>query len=165
MSRPSSLLLASRILLDRILKRRQSMARESHSTECNINGKQFVLWANPDELDLKQAPDLVRFTVDLASREVYVWDYTCAMHTDMSIHLGLEDPYSSPNFLKGASRRGPDGKYCMVESHFLQGFKRSHLTSEERNVLESLLGQDWSWVNQYMEVTAWLESYKERMGI
>jgi hypothetical protein len=141
------------------------MPRESHSTICNINGKQFLLWANPDESDLKQTPDLVRFTVDRACRKVYVWDYTCAMHTDMSIHLGLADPYSSPNFLKGVSRRGPDGKYRMVESHFLQAFKSSHLTEEERKVLRNLLRQDWSWVNQYMEVTAWLESYKERMGI
>jgi hypothetical protein len=152
-------------LLDRILKRRQSMTRECHSIVCNIIGKQFLLWANPDESDLNQTPDLVRFTVDHASRKVYVWDYTCAMHTDMSIHLGLEDPYSSPNFLKGASRRGPDGKYRMVESHFLQAFKSSHLTREERDVLGNLLEQDWSWVNKYMEVTKWLESYKEKMGI
>lgn len=141
------------------------MAGESYSTVCNINGKQFHLWINPDESDLKQTPDLVRFTIDLAGRKVNVWDYTCAMHTDMSIHLGIEDPYSSPNFLKGASRRSPDGKYRMVESHFLQASKSSHLTREERNVLRNLLEQDWTWVNQYMEVTEWLESYTETLGI
>jgi hypothetical protein len=67
--------------------------------------------------------------------------------------------------LKGASRRGQDGKYRMVESHFLQAFKRSHLTKEERNILTNLLAQDWSWVDQYMEVTGWLETYWEAMGI
>lgn len=141
------------------------MAEGSHSTECNINGKQFRLWTNPDESDLKQTPELVRFTVDLISRKVYVWDYTCAMHTDMSMRLGLQDPYSSPNFLKGASRRGQDGKYRMVESHFLQSFKRSRLTKDERNILRNLLEQDWSWVNSYMEVTGWLESYRKARGM
>jgi hypothetical protein len=141
------------------------MAAESNSAACNINGKQFLLWTNPDQSNLRQTPELVRFTVDGTSRKVYVWDYTCAMHTDMSLHLGLNDPYSSPNFLKGASRRGPDGKYRMVESHFLQAFKRSHLTTEERNVLTNLLEQDWSWVDRYMEVNGWLESYRRAMGI
>lgn len=120
------------------------MAEESSTTLCNMNGKQFCLWTNPDESDLKQTPELVRFTVDRGSGNVYVWDYTCAMHTDMSSHLGLKDPYSSSNFLKGASRRGQDGTYRMVESHFLQSFKRSHLTNEERNILKNLLNKTGS---------------------
>ena len=141
------------------------MEGESSSTSCKVNGKQFSLWTNPDESDLKQTPELVRFTVDGVGGKVYVWDYTCAMHTDMSMYLGLNDPYSSPNFLKGASRSGPDGKYRMVESHFLQSFKRGHLTNEERSILGNLLQEDWSWVNQYMEVTEWLESYQQAMEI
>ena len=141
------------------------MAVGGHSTPCNMNGKQFSLWTNPDASDLKQTPELVRFTVDRVSGKVYVWDYSCAMHTDMSSHLGLKDPYSAPNFLKGASRRGQDGKYRMVESHFLQSFKRGHLTKEERSILGNLLQEDWSWVNQYMEVTEWLESYQQAMEI
>jgi hypothetical protein len=141
------------------------MAVESRSTTCNINGKLFRLWTNPDELDLKETPELVRFTVDQVQGTVYVWDYACAMHTDMSIFLGLNDSYSSPDFLKGAARRGQDGKYRMVESHFLQSFRRGHLINEERNILRNLLGHDWSWVNQYIEVTAWLESYRKAMGI
>ena len=141
------------------------MQTESHSTKCNINGEQFLLWTNPDESDLRQTPQLVRFTVDGTSRNLYVWGYTCAMHTDMSMHLDLKDPYSSPNFLKGASRRGHDGKYRMVESHFLLAFKRSHLSTEERSILSNLLEQDWAWVDQYMEVTEWLESYRRAMGI
>ncbi|MGO9569299.1 MAG: hypothetical protein ACLP5H_17320 [Desulfomonilaceae bacterium] len=141
------------------------MAEESSSTICNINGKQFRLWTNPDASDLKKAPDLVRFTADGTCGAVYVWDYTCAMHTDMSMHLRLNDCYSCSDFLKGALRRGPDGKYRMVESHFLQSFKRPRLTNEEQNILINLLEQDWSWVNQYMEVTGWLESYRRAMGI
>jgi hypothetical protein len=141
------------------------MSRDSTRTSCTINGKHFILWTNPGEFDLKHTPDLVRFTADGTSRVLYVWDYSCAMHTDMSMQLGLSDPYSSPNFLKGASRRGQDGKYRMVESHFLQSFKRSHLTQAERNILRNLLNQDWSWMNQYMEVTEWLASYRKAMGI
>lgn len=141
------------------------MAAQSHSTVCNMNGKQFCLWINPRTSALKQTPELVRFTADSIRGKVYVWAYPCAMHTDMSLQLGLKDPYSSPNFLKGASRRGADGKHRMVESHFLQSFKRGHLTNEERSILRNLLQQDWSWVNQYMEVTQWLASYRKAMGI
>lgn len=132
---------------------------------CNINGKKFQLWINPDEAELLHLPDLVRFTADRMTRKAYVWDYTCAMHTDMSVHLGLNDPYSSPNFLKGASQRGQDGIYRMVESHFLKAFKMSHLTREEREILTNLLDQDWSWVNRYMEVTQWLEPYRRIVTI
>jgi hypothetical protein len=141
------------------------MAKESQSTICELNEKRFHLWTNPSESDLNEAPDLVRFTADLVGRRLYVWDYTCAMHTDMSIYLGLKDPYSSPSFLKGASRRDTDGKFHMVESHFLQGFKKSHLTGGERDILKSLLQQDWSWVNHYMEIKQWMESYRKAIGI
>lgn len=141
------------------------MAEQNRLTMCSIDGKQFPLWTNPDASDLKKAPELVRFTVDSTCGKVYVWDYTCAMHTDMSMYLRLNDPYSSPNFLKGASKRGPDRKYHMVESHFLQAFKRSHLTNEERNILKNLLEKDWTWVDPFMGVTEWLESYRKAMGL
>lgn len=141
------------------------MAEQNSSMVCNINGKRCALWINPDASDLKMTPELIRFTADRARGKVFVWSYTDAMHTDMSSFLGSNDPDSSPDFLKGAASRGHDGKYRMVESHFLQSFRRGHLTNEERNILTNLLDQDWSWVNQYIEVTAWLGSYRKAMGI
>ena len=102
---------------------------------------------------------MVRFTADRTTGNVYVWDYSSAMHTDMSLHLGLHDTYSSSDFLKGAAKRGLDGRYRMVESHFLQAFRRSRLTKEERIILENLLHQDWSWANQYVEVTGWVDCF------
>ena len=141
------------------------MATEGRPVLVHINGKKFHLWTNPGPSHFSSLPERVRFTVDRTTQTVYVWDYSCAMHTDMSMHLGLHDPYSSPNFLKGAAKRGSDGRFLMVESHFLQSFKRNRLPKEERIILENLLRQDWSWVNQYMEVTGWLDSYRKAMGV
>jgi hypothetical protein len=141
------------------------MKTETRSTLCDINGKQFRLWTNPVPSDLRQTPEVVRFTADRTTGNVYVWDYSCAMHTDMSLYLGLHDPYCSEDFLKGAAKRGIDGRYRMVESHFLQAFRRSRLTKEERTILENLLRQDWSWVSLYVEVAGWLDGFQKARGI
>jgi hypothetical protein len=132
---------------------------------CDVNGKNLSLWTNPGPPDFIFIPARIRFTADRTTRAVYVWDYSCAMHTDMSMYLGLRDPYSSPDFLKGAAQKGSDGRFFMVESHFLQSFKRTRLPKEERTILENLLGHDWSWINRYVEVTGWLEDYRTGMGI
>jgi hypothetical protein len=110
-------------------------------------------------------PERIRFTADRTTQTIYVWDYSSAMHTDMSMYLGLRDPYSSPDFLKGAAKRANDELYRMAESHFLQSFKRNRLPREERVILKNLLNQDWSWLDRYVDVTGWLEDYQKAMGI
>ncbi len=141
------------------------MTTESRPVLVHINGKKFLVWTNPVPSDFSSMPERVRFTADRTTLSVYVWDYSSAMHTDMSMYLGLHDPYSSPDFLKGAAQKGADGLYRMLESHFLQSFKRNRLPREERVILEDLLREDWSWVNEYMEVTGWLEAYRKAMGV
>ncbi len=141
------------------------MTTESHPVMVHINGKKFHLWTNPVPSDFSSIPERLRFTADRTTQTIYVWDYSCAMYTDMSKYLGLRDPYSSPDFLKGAAKRANDGLYWMVESHFPQSFKRNRLPREERSILENLLNQDWSWLDSHVEVTEWLGGYQKAMGI
>jgi hypothetical protein len=96
----------------------------------DVNGKNISFWTNPDPPDSIFIPTRIRFTAYRTTRAVYVWDYSCAMHSDMSLLLGLRDLYSSPDFLKDAAQRRNNGKFLMVESHFLQSFKRNRLPRE-----------------------------------
>ncbi len=141
------------------------MTTESRPVPVRTNENEFLVWTNPGPSDFSYIPERVRFTTDRTTQTVYVWDYSCAMHTDMSMYLCLRDPYSSPDFLKGAAKRANDGLCRMVESHFLQSFKRNRLPREERIILENLLNQDWSWLDSHVEVTGWLGDYQKAMGI
>ena len=123
------------------------------------------IWTNPTGSEFDSLRDVVRFTAVFTIRKVYVWDYSLACHTDVSTHLQLEDTYDSPYFLKGAAVRQADGRFTMFQSHYLESFKRSRLTREERLILESLLDEDWSWVNQYVEVTTWLKAFRMRLSL
>ncbi len=141
------------------------MSTESRPVLLHINGKKFHLWTNPGPSDFSSMPEWVRFTADRTTLSVYVRDYTCAMPTSMSMYLGLHDPYSSPDFLKGAAPKRADGVFRMVESHFLQSFKRNRLPREGSVILKNLLNQDWSWPDKYVDVAGWLEDYQKAMGI
>jgi hypothetical protein len=146
-------------------KEESMMTTENSFAICNVNGKNINLWTNPGPSDFTYIPTRVRFTADRTTEAVYVWDYSWAMHTDMSMYLGLRDPYSSPDFLKGAAQRSSDGRFLMVESHFLQSFKRNRLPRGERLILENLLNQDWSWLDRHVVVTGWLKDFQIAMGI
>jgi hypothetical protein len=125
----------------------------------------LCFWMNPLASELRQVPDVVRFTAVLTNRSICLWDYSLACHTDISAYLQLQDTYDSSSFLKGAAAKQPDGKFLMFQSHYLESFKPSRLTQGERLILSSLLGQDWSWVNQYVKVIAWLEAFRKRIGL
>ncbi len=135
------------------------MTTESRPVPARINGNEFLVWTNPVPSDFSSMPERVRLTADRTTQAVYVWYSSCAMH------LGLHDPYSSPDLLKGAAKKRSDGLYRMLESHFLQSFKRNRLRKEERIILENLLNQAWSWLDKYVDIAGWLEDYRKAMGI
>lgn len=123
------------------------------------------IWTNPTGSELDELPNVVRFTAVLSVKELHVWDYGAACHTDISAHLQLQDQYDSPSFLKGAAMRQANGRLQMFQSHYLESFKRNRLTQGERSIVATLLDEDWSWVNQYVGVFAWLEAFRTRLGL
>jgi len=130
----------------------------------NANGKSFEVWMNPERTEFSRIGDVVRFTADLTTRTLYVWDSSAGHHTDVSVGMGLGDAADSTLFLKGAATKTGDETYVMSGSDFLQSFV-GRMTSAERLFLTDLLDQNWDWVNRYIEVTEWLHHYRERLGL
>jgi hypothetical protein len=140
----------------------------NHNISPRVISKQenpLRLWTNPVASELDELPEIVRFTAVLSVRKNYLWDYFAACHTDISVYLQLQDRYDSAYFLKGAAIRQTEGRFTMFQSHFLESFKRSRLTRQERAIVGNLLGQDWSWVNEYVEVNVWLKAFGKRIGL
>ncbi len=52
----------------------------------------------------------------------------------------------------------------MVGSDFLTSFI-GKMTSKDRIFLNNLLNQDWGWIDNYIKVTGWIDSLKEKLGI
>jgi hypothetical protein len=129
----------------------------------SANGK-FRVYTNPSLTKLLEIGPSVRFTADSKDTKVYVWDFNSGRHADVSIGLKLDDPFNSLEFLKGHAERNADGSYEMVGSDFLQSFV-GKLTERDKSVLYNLLKQKWDWVDGYIQVTRWIESFRGVLGL
>lgn len=129
----------------------------------NTNGKAFDLWMNPERGEFAHIGEVVRFTADLTTHSLYVWNFSAGHHADVSVGMRLGDSAGSILFLKGAATK-TGGIYVMSGSDFLQSFV-GRMTGSERKFLSNLLNQDWSWVNRYIEVTQWLHRCRKRLGL
>jgi hypothetical protein len=130
----------------------------------NTNGKAFDVWMNPERGEFIHIGEVVRFTADLTTHSLYVWNFSAGYHADVSVGMRLGDSAGSTLFLKGAATKAGDGAYVMSGSDFLQSFV-GRMTGSERKFLSNLLSQDWDWVNRYVEVTEWLHRCRERLGL
>ncbi|MGO8878317.1 MAG: hypothetical protein ACLPVO_11930 [Desulfomonilaceae bacterium] len=128
------------------------------------NGKTFNVWTNPSLSELTEMGSSVRFTADNKTRNVYVWEFNSGHHCNVSVGLKLDDPFDSLDFLKGHAAKNDNGTYEMVGSDFLQSFV-GRLAGKEKVFLTNLSNQEWDWVDDYIQVTDWLHSFRERIFI
>jgi hypothetical protein len=126
------------------------------------NGLPFKVFVNPDQFQLQEIGEVIRFVADNGTRTLYVWNYNAGSHDDVSSGLNLKERFNSINFLGGSAKRRSDGSYVMRDSDFLKSFVARWTLSDER-FLSRLLSQDWSWVDQYIRVTEWLRGLKEAL--
>ncbi len=68
------------------------------------------------------------------------------------------------DFLRGHAGKNDDGTYEMVGSDFLNSFV-GKMTGKEKVFLNNLLNQDWGWVDDYIEVTRWIDLFRNRYGL
>lgn len=130
----------------------------------NTNGKSFDVWMNPERGEFAHIGEVVRFTADLTTHSLYVWNFSAGYHADVSVGMRLGDSAGSILFLKGAATNTGSGTYVMSGSDFLQSFE-GRMTGAERKFLSNLLNQDWDWVDRYIEVTEWLNRCRERLRV
>lgn len=129
----------------------------------NPFGQPFTIHANPTDGDSEGLGPIIRFTADGRTRTVYCWNFNEGHHSDASHALKLNDKYSSPDFLTGAAEK-TNGKYVLAASDFFASFK-GKILKEDREFLTQLFDQDWSWVDQYIEVTEWLHRFRESLRL
>ena len=133
-------------------------------TVVSVNGRTFKVWTNPSCSELLEIGPLVRFTADNQTRNIYVWEFNSGHHGDVSIGLKLEDPYNSLDFLRGHAAKKDYGTYEMVGSDFLESFV-GRMAGKEKVFLSNLLSQPWDWVDSYILVTGWLNSFGARLSL
>ncbi len=126
------------------------------------NGKTFNVSTNPSFSELAEIGPLVRFTADNTKKNLYVWEFNSGHHADVSVGLKLDDPFNSPNFLRGHAGKTDNGTYEMVGSDFLESFV-GRLFGKEKVFLTNLLNRQWNWVDDYIRITGWLHSFRERI--
>jgi hypothetical protein len=128
----------------------------------SANGRSARVYRNPSLAELLEIGFMVRFTAYNRTKTVYVWDFTSGHHADVSIGLKLDDKFDSIDFLKGHAVRNDEGIYRMVGSDFLQSFI-GRMTGKDKLFLKNLLNQDWAWVDGYIQVKGWMDSFVERL--
>ena len=128
------------------------------------NGKSFRIYTNPSLPELSEIGSLVRFTADSKTKNLYVWNFNSGHHGDVSIALKLDGTFDSIDFFKGHAEKKDNGTYEMVGSDFLNSFV-GKMTGKEKVFLNNLLNQDWGWVDDYIEVTRWIDLFRNRYGL
>ena len=129
------------------------------------NQKSFQVYTNPSFSELSEIGPLVRFTANNANKTVYVWNYYDGYHTHTSVGLKFLETFSSLDFLRGhAEKKDNDETYKMVGCDFLTSFF-GKMTNKDRIFLNNLLNQNWDWVDNYIKITGWMNSYRERLRL
>jgi hypothetical protein len=139
------------------------MVRSAQTHGINPLGETFAIYANPTDGNSDGLRSVIRFTADDHTKTVYCWNFNDGHHSDASRALGLNDNYSSPDFLKGAAER-IHGRYVFVGSDFLSSFK-GKLIGNDRRFLVELFSRDWSWIDQYIEITPRLRRFREGLWL
>jgi hypothetical protein len=139
------------VLIERYLKRVHS----------NVPGKGNIeVFINPSSKDRKVLGDIVRFTLDNKAKKVYAWRYDEAHHVDVSKGIGLKHKFNNPDMLTGAATWS-GGKWIFSSSDFLKDFKK--MLGSEREFIEELLNNDWSWANTYIDVDTTLDKLRKHI--
>ena len=128
------------------------------------SNKPFHVFTNPSFSELSGIAPLVRFTANNGNKVIYVWNFYEGFHAHVSIGLKFTDNFSSLDFLRGHAGKKDSGTYEMAGSDFLNSFV-GKMTSKDKVFLNNLLNQDWDWVDDYIEVTKWISSFRERLRL
>lgn len=129
----------------------------------NPLGNPFAIYANQPLHEAEGLGSVIRFTADDRSKVVYAWNFNEGHHSDASRALQLNDKFSSPDFLRGAAER-INGEYVFISSDFLASFK-GRLLAQDRQFLITLFSKDWSWVDEYIEITERLDRFRETLRL
>ena len=140
------------ILIEKYLKRTKSSVP---------NRGTIPVFVNPVAKD-RRGPEglgkIIRFTIDNKKKKVYAWGYDQAHHVDVSRGVGIKHSFNDPDLLTGAATL-IGGKYVFSSSDALKDFKK--MVSSEREYITSLLDNDWSWANKYVEVDSTLDKLRD----
>jgi hypothetical protein len=130
----------------------------------SFNDKSFHVFTNPSLSELSKIGPLVRFTANNGNKIIYVWNFYDGFHAQVSIGLKFLETFSSTDLLRGHAGKNDNGTYEMVGSDFLNSFV-GKMTSKDKVFLNNLLNQDWDWVDDYIKITKWMSSFRERLGL
>lgn len=126
--------------------------------------KPFHVFTNPSFSELSKIGPLVRFIANNGNKVIYVWNFYDGFHTHVSIGLKFAENFSSSELLRGHAGKNDNGTYEMVGSNFLNSFLEK-MTGKEKIFLNNLLNQNWDWVDDYIKITKWMNSFRERLGL
>ncbi len=130
----------------------------------SIADKPFHVFTNPSFSELSNIGPLLRFIANNGNKVIYVWNFDDGFHSHVSIGLKFSENFSSSDLLRGHAEKNDNGTYEMVGSNFLDSFFEKR-TNKEKIFLNNLLNQDWAWVDDYIKITGWMSSYRERLGL
>ena len=128
------------------------------------NQKSFHVFTNPSFSELSEIAPLVRFTANNANKVIYVWNFYDGFHAHVSIGLKFSENFSSLDFLRGHAGKNDIENHEMVGSDFLQSFV-GKMVGKEKIFLNNLLNQDWDWVDDYIKISKWMNSFTGRLGL
>ena len=127
------------------------------------------IFKNPSIKEIREADGgdgFLRFTADLDTRDVYLWDGSAATHEEVREHVGLYGEVVGilcTNLLEGMARR-EGARAVMTDCDSIEicmsGGQRKQIEAAE-----NLLREDWSWVQRYIRVNEFLDDLRKKYDV
>ena len=130
----------------------------------SLDDKPFPVFTNPTFPELSRIGHKIRFIANNGNKVIYVWNFNDGFHTQLALALKLTENFSPSDLLRGHAEKKDNGTYEMVGSNLLDSFLEK-MTKRDRVLLDDLMNQDWSWVDDYIKITGWMSSFRESLAL
>jgi hypothetical protein len=144
--------------MDNLMIKATQILEEYHALH-KSGDEGFPIFINPDQSELKECGDEVRFIADAEHKKVYAWDAFATIHNTIKNQLYLKD-FSPSMFWGLASKQG--NRYILVTSDEFNNkvklYRRDMLCQQ---FVDDVFTYDWSWVNKYIEVDKYFQYIKK----
>jgi hypothetical protein len=129
-----------------------------------LTERPFYVYTNPSFPKLSEIGPVIRFFANNGNKTIYAWNYYDGFHAQVAIGLKFLETFNSRNLLRGHSGKNNAGYHQMVGSDFLSSFL-GKMTNKNKIFLNDLLSQNWDWVEKYIKISEWMDSYRKRLGL
>jgi hypothetical protein len=124
-----------------------------------VTKKYVEIFSNPTPRELHDLGEEIRFTADVVTKTIYVWNANFAIHDEVNKRLGYGDNWIDKNLLVGLAVKS-GSSYRFKDCEILKFYR----AVDQYDSACEILQQDWDWVEKYIQAKSYIRRLKQRFS-